>query len=46
MHAIFHKNECRDEVRKDIDAKLLLNKIMHTSRNNLIIAHQNIDAIG
>ena len=45
MHAIFHNNIRRDEVREDVDAKLLVYKIRLTSKNNLIFAHLNIDSI-
>ena len=45
MHAIFHNYLCRDEMREDVDAKLLFNKIRRPSRINLIIAHLNINSI-
>ena len=45
MHAILHNNIYRDEMREDVDVKLLLNKMRCTSRNNLKIAHLNINSI-
>ena len=41
MYAIFHNFICRNEVREDVDAKLVLKKIRRTSRNSQTIAKQH-----
>ena len=45
MHAIFHNSIRRDEVSDDVDATSLLSKIRRAIRNNMIVAHLNINSI-
>ena len=44
-HEFLHDSMCRDDLRGDVDAKSLLKKMRLTSKNNLIIAHLNINSI-